>query len=231
MNVRYIGYSSAAFIVTIMLWIIISLLIPDGGGRIETAEDFFNSRTVNFDQQLYRFVFLFMISCITVSIYTSLYQFCRRKSPELSMLGMIFIPAYLVLSISMYAFSLAVIPILDSLHSSPSTKDLSLVLVSHFITGSGSTAMSMNSLPYTLIGIPSLIFGYVMFKMDKAVKAAGGLIFISGIGYISGIFSVFGSSNILSMVAAGGGISFIISLIIMSYLFFKPGGYSPPSSE
>ncbi len=229
MNTRFIGYSSASFILLFIVWILISLLSPNAAnGNIETAEDFLRVRSGNQDRNSVNFIFSFLSVCISASLFSGIYLLCRKKSPELAMTGLVFIPAYVVLSIVMYSSMYAIVPILKDLHAIPEMKETVLLLIDHYRSGGENSVSGFHSIPYGLLGISALIFGSLMSRESGAIKIAGILIIISGFGYISGMIRLFSSSGIFSITGGIGGIAYLLSLLIMSYIFLKPGGYRFP---
>jgi hypothetical protein len=79
----------------------------------------------------------------------------------------------------------------------------------------------MNGMAYAILGIPSIIYGILMFKEIK--KISGVLILLNGISCIIGIIGYIIKNSILVMGIMIGGILFMGALAAMAFEFRSKG--------
>jgi uncharacterized membrane protein len=66
------------------------------------------------------------------------------------------------------------------------------------------------------LGIPSIIFGWLLFQHNQRLRLAGLLLMLSGIASILGVFGILAGSELLSNGSVIGGILFLVALIPLS---------------
>jgi hypothetical protein len=76
-------------------------------------------------------------------------------------------------------------------------------------------------LAYALLGIPSIIFGLLMFREKSPLKVAGALLALNGVACILGIVGFLARSAPLSLGTLAGGVLFLLALVPMSLTVFK----------
>jgi hypothetical protein len=77
----------------------------------------------------------------------------------------------------------------------------------------------MNSLAYAVLGIPSIIFGLLLYNSGRVSRSGGILLSLNGLAGITGFVGVVVKSTILAQGVLAGGILFLLALIPISLGF------------
>lgn len=80
---------------------------------------------------------------------------------------------------------------------------------------------AFNNLAYAILGIPSIIFGVILFKQDSWKRLAGFLMALNGVACIVGIVGIALGNSLLSTGSLVGGILFLFALIALSWTFLR----------
>ena len=75
----------------------------------------------------------------------------------------------------------------------------------------------LNGLAYAILGIPSIIYGVLLYR--KAKRLSGVFLLINGIMCITGVIGYIMNSAVFALGVMIGGIVFLLSLIFMSIEF------------
>ena len=156
-----------------------------------------------------------LLTITTVVLYTFLYDFLKNKYESYALLGFVFIPIYGIINLLCYSIQISVIPLLAS--SSLDSPD-KIYFVSQFIQANTKSIIGfMNGLSYAILGIPSIIYGILMFKELK--KISGVFISLNGVFCIIGIIGYIIQNGALTAGIMLGGIVFMGGLVAMTYEF------------
>lgn len=134
-----------------------------------------------------------------------------------SIVGFVFIPIYGVINLVCYSSQISIVP--DIARSAIAAEDNLLFAAALVQASSTSMIGFLNGLAYAILGIPSILFGILLYRRSKRVSGAflqlnGMMCMIGFIGYITG-------SRAVSLGIMIGGILFLLSLISMVFEFRK----------
>jgi hypothetical protein len=156
-----------------------------------------------------------LLTINAVALYAFLYVFLKNKYENYAMLGLVFIPIYGVLNIISYSIQISVVPLIAS--SSLDSPD-KIYFASQFIQANSKSIIGfMNGMAYAILGIPSMIYGFLMFRESK--KISGALITLNGVFCIVGIVGYTINNTLLGMGIMIGGIIFMGGLVAMAFEF------------
>ncbi|MCG8402033.1 MAG: hypothetical protein MJA84_10595 [Firmicutes bacterium] len=148
---------------------------------------------------------------IAIVFYTVLFRYLYEKSKLLGLLGFVFIPVYGVLNLICYSMQITIVPSIAN-HTLISSGDI--LFVSQLIQSKSGTLIGfINGLAYAILGVPSIIYGYMLIKDMKKLSVL--FILLNGILCIVGIIGFMIKNNIMSNGVMLGGIVFLISLVVM----------------
>jgi hypothetical protein len=153
-----------------------------------------------------------LITLTATAFFACLYEECKRIHKEWSVIARIFVPIYCTLNLIVYFSQISIVPQL--LHRMNTSKDSTIykIIFEQFLQASPGTVIStMNQLAYGMLGIPSIIFGWIMIKNKKISVFGGWMLLISGIACILGTAGTV-MNNVLSNGSMIGGVFFLISL-------------------
>jgi hypothetical protein len=156
-----------------------------------------------------------LLTITAVALYAFLYGFLKNKYENYAMLGLVFIPIYGVLNIVCYSIQISIVPLIAS--NSLDSPD-KIYFASQFIQAYSKSIIGfMNGMAYAILGIPSIIYGILMYKEFK--KLSGVLILLNGISCIIGIIGYIVNNSILATGIMIGGILFLGALAAMAFEF------------
>ena len=220
MNTKAIGWFSLSFISVILILLLYGIFFGGGAVRHETVEQLVKYRLENSANSSFSFLVQIAVSLILTLLFASFYHYCKEKNNLLATIGVIFIPAYIGL-VSIIAFlHLSVMAKLIELYQLPEYEEAVTMILNQFLPGAGASAISrIGNIPYALLGISALIFGWIFTRDAKALKVAGYLIMFNGLGYLSGLGGIFGNNVVTNILNTGGVLAFIAALIIFCVVF------------
>ncbi len=221
MNTKLIGWSSLAILILFAFMIIMMLIMPGTIDSVETVEQYVEHQTSSQTRYNIGAIFSFILTMITVLLFTALYNYCKIKNHFWSFFAVLLLPVYVVFS-TVISFGMSLMSkILIQMYNTPELQGSASMLIEQLLPGSAGLSLSLGNLPYAFLGIPSIIFGYFLTKESKMIKVAGILILINGIGYMFGFISMFFESRILHTAGSLGAVAFLAALIVMSIAFLK----------
>ena len=192
-----------------------------------------NGPTNTFDQALgyvSRLDALFYLTYLNATIFTllavmmmaGLYLICKASHPIWSIIGAAFIPIYGVINVFAYFSQIVLMPILIPLREFPELQavvDVWLKLTMQILPG--SAVNTFNNLAYAILGIPSIIFGVILYQKTKSLRLPGVLLGLNGIACILGIVGVLLDHDMLSWGSVIGGALWWAALLPLGIALFK----------
>jgi len=224
MNTRIIGVLSLSVIVLCIVWILVGLQSRTGGyNQVTTVDQCVEYQTSNQTNHAVNFVLSFFFTVLITCFFVSLYLYCRDSFSLLAAVAAIFLPAYLVLAISIYSLQVTVMPQLVEMYRVPECREAVSLFLSQFLPGSDRAAAGFLYIPYAFLGIPATIFGGILMKDSKMLKWAGVFLLMGGIGLLSGLLNILTEHVILRALNTIGGLALLLSLIPTSIAFLRGG--------
>ena len=133
-----------------------------------------------------------------------------------SAIGLAFVPVYTVLNLFVYLSQITILPHLVSLR--PQSDLLLAQLVQAW---PGSAVNVLNNLGYAVLGIPSLIFGVLLFRSNRTMRLASVLLAVSGVASIVGFAGIILDVAQLSLGSIASGAIFLLFLIALGINLFR----------
>jgi hypothetical protein len=222
MKTRWLGWISLITLISVTLWLILMIWDTATAGPLETFEQVLAhvsqpSRTFTLT---YLNAGIFTIAA--VALMGGLYVYCRPMAPQWSRIGLVFVPVYGTLNLFAYLSQITLVPALLEATSNPELAASARLLLQLSIQlWPSSTVGFFNGLAYAILGIPSIIFGWAMFKGNRALRLAGWLLALNGIACLLGISGYFTGSTLLSMGTVMGGGIFWLALFPLTFVFLR----------
>jgi hypothetical protein len=82
-----------------------------------------------------------------------------------------------------------------------------------------SAVAFFNGLAYAILGIPSILFGLLLWKYPGALRWGGLLLALNGAACIMGVIGFLTGSALLSQGVMIGGMLFLLALFLISWAF------------
>lgn len=156
-----------------------------------------------------------LLTITVVFLFAFLHSYLQEKNKALALAGILFVPVYSMLNIICYSIQITVVPEIarDALVNNINS-DFVVQLIQ---VKSNSIIGFLNGMAYALLGIPSIIFGKLLFKSGK--KFSGIFLYTNGISCIVGITGYIIGSSFLEFGTILGGILFLFSLVSITLEF------------
>ena len=223
MNSKILGWLSLITLVSVTLWLIIMIWDLATASPLE----FFQQVLAHIQKGDWKFTLTYLNAGIftvgATALMAGIYTFVKPILPEWSMVGFVFVPIYGTLNLFAYLSQITLVPALLQAASDPVMADTALLLLQQTLQLlPGSAVGFFNGLAYAILGIPSIIFGVALTKIDgRLIRISGWLLLLSGIASILGIFGNLLGSTILAQGTLLGGVIFWLALFPMTLGFFR----------
>ena len=166
---------------------------------------------------LVNYINVTVLTVIVIALFTVLFIYLSEKNKTLALLGIIFIPVYGVMNLICYSIQISIVP---RVAANVLNTSGDILFVSQLIQSNSHTAVGfINGLAYSILGIPSIIYGYML--TNNSMKLSGLFLLVNGVLCIVGIIGYLLQNPILSAGVMLGGIAFLISLVFIIIDFGK----------
>lgn len=163
-----------------------------------------------------------LLTITATMFYAALYVYCRSASPLWSVIGIIFVPVYTVFNLVAYFSQISIVPQLLILAESPENQVIAEFMLRQLIQQWPESAVSIyNNLAYAILGIPSIIFGVILYQKQPALRVGSVLLALNGVACIVGIAGIVLGSSLLSWGSIVGAILFLLALIVFSWVYLR----------
>lgn len=176
---------------------------------------------------LLNYINVTLLTAGVVLLFVQLYLFLQERNRQTVLAALLFVPIYGMLNLICYSIQISVVPAMaeNALHHQESFE-----LVAQLIQANPESLVGfLNGLAYAILGIPSIIYGYLLIKESKVIT--GYALLLSGILSLLGFAGMLMDSRILSMGIMIGGFLFLISLggVLLEFRPFRKQKH--PSSQ
>lgn len=222
MKTKMFGKVSLVCLIVSILWLVLMVLSMTRIGPIDTQEQAINSVT-NPDWLFYlTYVNAVIITILATILFVGLYLYCKSSEPELSMIGLIFIPVYCMFNLFSYFSQIIIVPKVLSYQNVADNDVIFNIFLGQMVQGwQGSAVSVINNFAYAILGVPSIAFGVALLKKRKFAKVSGIFLILNAVACIIGIIGILAGNKIIGMGSAVGGVLFIIALVFLCFMFFK----------
>ena len=163
-----------------------------------------------------------LLTIAATMFFAALYVYCRSASPSWSFIGAVFIPVYTVFNLIAYFSQISVVPRLLELMDSTENRAMAEFLLRQLIQQWPESAVSIyNNLAYAILGIPSIIFGIILYQRQPALRVGGVLLALNGVACIAGIVGIMLGSSLFSWGSIVGAVFFLLALMLFSWVFLR----------
>lgn len=208
---RLLGTVALACTIFTAIWLLLLIVGVATQGPVETLEHALAS-VADLDLLHYlTYANAALITITTTLLFAGLYVHCKPQDAVWSTMGLAFVPAYTVLNLFAYLSQITIVPHLVDLQP-----ESSLLLAQMVQSWPGSAVNVLNNLGYAVLGIPSLIFGLLLFQRQRAMRLPGGLLALSGTASLVALAGIVLQNELLSLGSIVSGVLFLLALIPLS---------------
>ncbi|MCG8569252.1 MAG: DUF4386 family protein [Spirochaetes bacterium] len=164
-----------------------------------------------------------VFTILDVIIFTCLFIYLKNKNYKISaLLGFVFIPIYGVFNLIAYSSQVTILPFIAQYYLSLPENSVFEFIVTQFMhTNDKSMIAFLNGWAYTILGIPSIIYGFLIIKINIFGKIAGIILIISGLFSFLGFIGGYINNDILSTGVLLSGMIFTFSILFLFFMFNK----------
>jgi hypothetical protein len=163
-----------------------------------------------------------LLTLAVVAFLAALYSWLKPAAPDWAVVGLVFVPIYGVLNLVAYLSQVTLVPTLVTLRLDPHYADAADMLLRLTLQSWPASAVAFfNGLAYAILGIPSILFGLLLWKNPGALRWGGLLLALNGAACILGVVGFLTGSALLGRGVMIGGILFLLALFPISWAFLK----------
>lgn len=222
MKSRWLGITSLSLLVLITLWLLLlvrSALVHEELTTLAQAQAVSGRMDLAFYMAYANAALFTLLATVLVG---GLYLYCRPQAPAASFIGVLFVPVYCTLNLVAYLSQITVVPGLVALAQQPDTQQTASFLLGQMVQEwPGSIIAFINGLAYAVLGIPSLVYGWILTREGGASRLAGILLALSGAASILGMVGVVLGNRLLAIGIIAGGALFWLALFPLTWLLFR----------
>ncbi len=222
MNTRRLGVLSFIALVVTALWLVFLISSLANAGPLDTFE-----RVLAHVSKLDALFYLsYLNAALTVlaatALFTGLYLYCKSSAPASALLGLVFVPMYATMNLFVYLSQITIVPRLVPFLFEPEYAAATNLMLRQLIQEwPASGASFFNNLAYGLLGIPSILFGLILFRRSLSLRLGGILLALNGVACILGVVGILIGSELLGLGSVVGGVFFLIALIPLGLTFWR----------
>lgn len=216
-------YSAALTLFFVTIWVVIMIIDLSQEGEMKSFEEVYNYISKLSFGYFLTYVSATFFTITNVILFICFYYIFRQEYPLASLIGILFIPIYGTLNVIAYFSQVTFIPELLELEKVTHQQEIVSFALQQFTQMAPDSFMAfINGLAYALLGIPSIIYGYFMFKHKSVIRTTGILIALSGALSILGMIGGAMNSSVLEKGILFGGFVFWLALIPLTFVLWKP---------
>lgn len=222
MNTKVLGWLALVTLLFSVIWLAVLIFSMATAGPMDTFD-----QVLAFVERGGPLYYLTYINAALVTIpatafFAGLYRFVQRSTPLGSLVGLMFLPAYTVINLFVYLSQITIVPRLIMERTNPDMAAPAFLLLTQMIQAwPESGAAFFNNLAYGLLGIPSILFGLVLWRSSRALRWGGLLLALNGIACILGVIGMLLGSRFMAGGSVVGGVLFIIALPLIAVAMLR----------
>lgn len=163
-----------------------------------------------------------LLTLVVVAFYAGLHAWLKPVAPAWAAVGLVFVPIYGVLNLTVYLSQVTLVPSLLMLHLDPLYASATSVLLRMILQAwSGSVVAFFNGLAYGLLGIPSILCGALLWRRRRFLGWGGLLLALNGAACILGVIGSLVGNALLARGVMMGGILFLAAMFPLVLGFLK----------
>lgn len=215
---RFLGLLALLTLFLTVAWLVLLIVQMTDVGSIDTYEDAL-AYARNLDTIHYlTYLATALLTGVIVALFAQLYNVYRTEAPDWSLIALVFVPIYGVLNLVVYSSQAVVLPRL----ADTTVEGVETLLAYSVQLWPESPVAFANLLAYTILGVPSVIFGRLIFRQPGALRVAGGLLVASGILSLADFFFVTTQVEGFVSLSVISGVLFLLALVALVWATLHP---------
>ena len=159
-----------------------------------------------------------LLTFFVAATFAGLSLLLREEASLAAAVGLVFVPVYAAMNVTVYFSQVSILPRLVALlFSADITAAAAPSQIPQWVQlYSGSVISVVNLLAYGILAIPSILFGAVFVRHGGLARWTGLLLIANGIACLTGVAGVVLQNPSLTVGTSIGGGLFLLALILMS---------------
>jgi hypothetical protein len=222
MKTRTIGIITLVTVALTTLWGLMFLYTAISAPTIQTMADQVYAIERQYGLFLLNYANAGLLTVACVMMLAGYYACCKEVDPLWAVIALAFVPIYGLSNLVVYLSQVFIIPGLLSLYHEPAAAALAEVILGLTLhTWIGSFTGFVNGLAYAALGIPSIIFGVLLYQKARAYRPGGLLLAASGVLSIIALLGSGLGSSMLRLLSPAGGFVFLVGISILGVRFLQ----------
>ncbi|MDI6695240.1 MAG: hypothetical protein QME21_09350 [Anaerolineales bacterium] len=219
---KLVAFLALVCLVLTALWVSLLIAGMASAGPLETFEQA-AAHTSRLHGLFYAtYLNAALLTLAAVAFFAALYAWLKPTTPDWTVVGLVFVPIYGALNLVDYLSQVTLVPALVTLRLDPRYADAADMLLRLTLQAwPASTMAFFNGLAYAILGIPSILFGLLLWKYHGALRWGGLLLALNGAACILGVVGFLTANALLGQGVMIGGILFLLALFPISWAFLK----------
>ena len=156
-----------------------------------------------------------LLTLIVMLLYLYLFNYLKALNRRLALAVLLLVPVYGALNLFSYSIQIFLVP---GLAHAALEQQGDLTHVSTLVQANSNSMVGLlNGIAYAVLGIPSIVYGFLLFRSYR--KYSGIFLLLNGVLCLVGLLGYLTDLSLLSMGVMVGGIFFLISLLFMAIEF------------
>jgi hypothetical protein len=222
MKARAVGILSLVSLILLLLWAV--TLIWDVA-RGDVVEDFYQALDYVHNRDglyLVNYANAMLFTLTVTMLFGALYAYYQPVAPSWSAAGIVLVPVYSAFNLFVYASQITIVPQLVRYQSLPGHEAVAAFFLGQMIQlWPGSAIGIVNALAYAILGIPSIIYGFLLWGGNRLMRAASVLLVLSAIACLAGPIGLITGISTLQLGTALGGFIFLLALFPLTAAFLR----------
>ena len=222
MKTKLVGSLSLICLILTILWLVFMIAGLVVAGPLETFEQVM-AYTGGAGALFYvSYINAALVTVCVAMLFSAFHWYLKPTDPLWSGIAAIFVPVYAAMNLVVYLSQITVVLRLIDLQWIGGVESGTYLLLKLMIQQWPDSMMStINNLAYAVLGIPSVIYGVLLFRVFPVLRTAAVFLILNGIACIAGFSGVVIQSPWLNKGVLVGGVLFLIALIPISLGFLN----------
>lgn len=224
---------SLYLIVSIVLWVVTMIWsmadVKPGWDQIDYVQ-----KVMKFETSfIITYINATLLTLLAVALFWKLFLHFSTQNRGLSEAALFFLLIYGTINLVAYGSQLVVLPVLSHKIYNTDLSSNDIAMVYHWIQmAPGTKIAAANGLAYAALGIPSIIFGLMMMKINRFGKIAGWLFIANAIACMLGFWGMLANNKVLQFGTVAGGVIFLAAVVFL-FMMFKtnPSGMAQTPAD
>ena len=222
MRSKTLGFLSLYLLLSTILFLVLFTIDMAGASQMDLFEQVLDRVAKQSILSRLAYANVTLLTIVTTMLMAGLYVFTKRLAPVWATIGLVFTPVYCVLNLFAYFSQITIVPRLLELRQLPQYQTAAEFLLRQLIQTWPASAVSIfNNTAYGILGIPSIIFGVLLYRIHPTFRVGAVLLAINGVMCITGVIGFVLNNQILMWGSMAGAVFYLLALIPLSLAFLR----------